>query len=308
MHARIVGLSFVSACSVLAAAPALAATTSPQRPIPIAVDDDALVLCGWPAAPAGRSCAVYDGTGEPGFGESEMTLINLDRWGVAGDGACVDAGATSLQEWLAYGAPTLLRTGVPPDELRHVCRHRGSTPFLFGDLAALIGSRQIVVVNACADQVDEQGLRAPCPLEPDKVVGMSFELLRVDAVFRGDDPAAIGTPATETEPGVPGACGLRPADPSATCTVFSITNGLVRLTIRVRGPGRGVVRAGHGTRCRAADGRCVFRVTWAEALRLRAEASTRSRFAGWSGRCGSTPTCTLPMRGPTLAVARFQRT
>jgi hypothetical protein len=99
------------------------------------------------------------------------------------------------------------------------------------------------------------------------------------------------------------------SDPQPTCTVRLNTDTAVtarfdrtrhRLVVLVHGPGR--VRFASTTCAR----RCATLVEHGTALTLRATPSRGANFAGWSGACHGTRTCTYTAAKPATITARFR--
>jgi hypothetical protein len=293
------------ALTVATMAPAEAASTLRQHPVPVVADASALTVCGWPAMPTGMACALYDGNGDASLGESTFGFANLDTWNTRSADACMNAGAATLDDWLAYGYPDLLAlNGDPHGSVpTFVCRDTGEASATFAALTARVGSVAVIIVNDCDGQVDATGTSDPCPQEPHKFDAIGFERFRIVQVLKGNDPAAIGSVGP---PATPGACGLRLSDPTSICLVLRAVAPTVGLDVILRGTVGGSVR-GLGVRCRRSAAQCRFAVPWGRALRLVAHPNAGAHFAGWTRGCNGTAPCWLPMRDHTVVRARFER-
>jgi hypothetical protein len=92
--------------------------------------------------------------------------------------------------------------------------------------------------------------------------------------------------------------------PSTGTALFTYTHALlVRLTVKTLGAGRGTVTSSpRGITCGLG---CSHRFKYGSAVKLTATAADGSRFAGWSGACTGTGTCTVRMNGGRGVQARF---
>ena len=142
----------------------------------------------------GDTCAFWynnnDTTGSANWG-----FMNLDLWNVAGSSQCPNAGSSSRSDWIAngYGSLRVLNGTPPGTSPTYVCNDTGHTTRDWSDLTNEVGKVKIFPVNDCAGQLDQSGNVAPCPATPDKYDIIGFTSLLIKAVYKGDDPAAIGT-------------------------------------------------------------------------------------------------------------------
>jgi hypothetical protein len=122
--------------------------------------------------------------------------MNLDKWDVAGDEHCSNAGSSDRGHWIESGYPDI-RTlnGTPPGTApTYVCGDTGHSAANWQDLHDQEGEIKLFPVNDCAGQLDMDGNPAPCPATPDKYDIIGFTSLLVQHVYHGNDLAAIGTP------------------------------------------------------------------------------------------------------------------
>ena len=187
----------------------------PAYPVPVVIDDEA---CDPSQLEVGETCALWQGGSDP---TSEVAFANLSLWDLAADAPCTNAGASARSDWIANGYPDALAlAGEPPGSApTYVCNDTGHSFQTFDDLADRIGTIATFPVNRCATQVDADGEVDPCPEEPSRFNIGLLARMRVLAVFRGDDPEAIGVPG-----GPGGACGLRSVDPNAICLVLEFVS------------------------------------------------------------------------------------
>lgn len=214
--------ALATAILLIAAIPAAAhpgdAGPDPARNVvPIVVEIEQMWDgCDFPL-PVGETCGFwYEGTGglfTPG--DVNWSFANLDTWSRSGPPeGCVNWGAAARGASIVEGYPAALDLGPEPPTF--VCSNTGHATSNFDDLVSRVGDRLTVLVGVC-DLHYHEGGSVPCGTEVPFAFGIGgFARLRLQAVLRGDDPEAVGTPM----PATPGACGLREPDPNAICLVF----------------------------------------------------------------------------------------
>jgi hypothetical protein len=218
------------------AARALEPSSFPQHPVPVVLDGGTLNgPCALASAQDGDTCAFWFASGD---GSSQFGYANLDLWNVASDAVCSNAGSGSRSGWIANGYQDLrtVNTTAAGSWPTYVCYDTGHTTSDWMDLSNEIGKVKIFPVNDCAGQVDAGGVPAPCPAIPDKFDVTGFVPLLIHAVYKGNDPIAIGTVG-----GSPGACGIHTSDPNAICLVLEVVDPIPDAAIGVAkdGPFRG---------------------------------------------------------------------
>lgn len=77
------------------------------------------------------------------------------------------------------------------------------------------------------------------------------------------------------------------------------------LTIRISGPGAGVITGTDGIMCESTTGTCAIDVTGLSSVTLRGIAATGSWFSGWTGPCGGNFECTIPITGDLTVDAEL---
>jgi hypothetical protein len=172
---------------------ALETSSLPQHPVPVVLDGGMLNgPCALASAQDGDTCAFWFASGD---GSSQFGYANLDLWNVASDAACSDADAIDRADWIANGYPDLRAVNATAEASSptYACYDMGHTISDWMDLSNEVGKVKIFPVNDCAGQVDAGGAPAPCPAIPDKFDVTGFVPLLIRAVYRGDDPLAIGT-------------------------------------------------------------------------------------------------------------------
>ena len=113
--------------------------------------------------------------------------------------------------------------------------------------------------------------------------------------FEGWSGACSGTSST---------CTLSPKASKSVTAAFESTKA--QLTVVSAGAGTGTITSSPsgincGTTCSASFGEGT-------SVKLTATAASGSKFAGWSGACGGTSTCTLSLKAATAATATFNST
>jgi Flp pilus assembly protein TadG len=166
------------------------------RAIPLAIDMGYLQgTCKVPdGIDIGETCPFWYNNKDP-FGGASWGYMNLDQWNVAPTDNCSNAGSSKRGGWINGGYPTdLTLNGDPPGTgPTYVCNDTGHTTDDWMDLENSVGQIKLFPVNSCDGQLDKTGQPAPCPLTPDKYDIVGFTSLMIKAVYRGDDPLAVGT-------------------------------------------------------------------------------------------------------------------
>jgi Flp pilus assembly protein TadG len=164
--------------------------------IPIVLQSGQLQgVCKVPdGAKIGDLCAFWYDNNDT-LGDANWGFMNLDLWNVAPSQNCFNAGSSSRSGWIAGGYPDLRNlNGTPPGTSpTYVCNDTGHSSADWSDLNGEVGKVKIFPVNDCAGQLDTSGSVAPCPATPDKYDIIGFTSLLIKNVYKGDDPAAIGS-------------------------------------------------------------------------------------------------------------------
>ncbi len=190
--------------------PAMGAGSVPTYPVPGVIDDTA---CDLSALEVGETCGLWMSPTDPAG--SDFGFANLDLWDVAAGATCTNAGSSSRSDWITNGYPDVraLNGSPPGSDPTYVCSDSGHSALDWSDLADVVGQVKLLPVNQCAGQLDGAGAPAPCPAAAGTFDVTAFARMLIQHVYKGNDPAAIGTI------GSPGACGLRASDPNAICLV-----------------------------------------------------------------------------------------
>lgn len=202
-------LGYPSERPVDASATAIWGPTGGDTPMPIefSINPDGLIPCVYQAI--GTECTYWwDNSNDHEISSSSnWGFMNLATAGIAPDASCPNAGSSERRDWIngTSEAPVFI-TGTHT----YVCADSGhSSSSWFGALRDQIGEIKHFPVN------DPDAMVLTSGKEKYAVVG--FVALRVEAVLKGNDPAAIGDKAT----GSAGKCGKRAPDPNAICLVAS---------------------------------------------------------------------------------------
>jgi hypothetical protein len=196
--------------------------------VPIVIDSG--YLQGTCKVPDGiqidQTCALWYNNGNSSLGAANWGYMNLDQWDVTPTTNCSNAGSSSRAGWVINGYPDLrLLNGDPPGtQPTYVCGDTGHTTSDWSTLQSQIGKIKYFPVNDCSGQLDKSGNPTPCPSTPDKYDIIGFTQLLVQAVYKGNDPLAIGSP------GASGTC---------TLSTTSFTNGQVKNLADAYGTGGG---------------------------------------------------------------------
>ena len=176
----------------------------------------------------GDTCAMYYNNGDASLGDANWGFMNLDMWNVDAGENCHSAGSSDRSDWIHndYGDPLVLNGTPPGSEPTYVCNDTGHSSANWQDLVDRMEANPVVLfpVNDCEGQLDKSGSVSPCPSTPDKYDIIGFTRLKLMGVYKGNDPAAIGTP------GASGTCTLSKA---------SLTNGQVKPLSDTYGSGGG---------------------------------------------------------------------
>jgi Flp pilus assembly protein TadG len=168
--------------------------------------------CDVPDLDPGEDCTFWYNNGNAAIGDANWGFLNLDQWNVAISDNCSSAGGSSNRGTYIlnnYGSPLPLAEPGPT----YVCGSTGHATSNWQDLndrwhglncntAPCPGPVILMPVNDCDQQVDKSGNIVPCGTgTPDKFAIIGFTTLELSGVYRGDDPAAIGTPGTPAQNG-----------------------------------------------------------------------------------------------------------
>ena len=150
----------------------------------------------------GDTCAMYYNNGDSSLGDANWGFMNLEQWNVDSGENCHNAGSSDRGDWILndYGDPLVLN-GIAAGERAdlRLQRHRPQHART-GRTSSIAWSTNPIVlfpVNDCEGQLDKSGSVSPCPSTPDKYDIIGFTRLKLIEVYKGDDPAAIGTPGRE---------------------------------------------------------------------------------------------------------------
>ena len=197
--------------------PAGALGASAAGVMPLVIDDQVLDSCGMIDRPErGATCALWY---ETAGNASDFGFANLERWDVPAGEDCANSGSSDRSDWIQAGYPD--RLDLPAGAVSYLCVDTGHSSQTWSDLVDRLGTVASFPVNDCSAQLGTSGDTEPCPAAPDKYAITGFGRFRFEAVYKGDDPAAIGTPGDGLPgSGTPGACGERASDPNALCLVL----------------------------------------------------------------------------------------
>jgi hypothetical protein len=186
-----------------ATAPAIALVREPRRPVPIVLDRSQFQG----PCDTGASCGFWYGDGSFAIGDANWSFLDLDQWNVRRRHTCAPPpGASTLGDYIRNGYPEQL--GLRAHHVTYVCSSSGHASTNWQDFVDSLGDRRFFPVNDCDHQVSSTGAVVPCGAgAPDKYAIVGFARLRFDAVYKGTDPRAIGSPGT---PPQAGSCGWDP--------------------------------------------------------------------------------------------------
>ena len=210
-------LGFGSTMPVRAAATAAWGPTAGGSAVPIVLDSGYLQgVCKVPDGIAiDDTCAFWYNNGDSTLGDATWGFMNLDQWNVSPGENCHNVGASDRRDWIINNYPDLLTlNGTPPGTVpTYVCVDTGHSSDNWSTLYSQRGKMKLFPVNDCGGQLDKSGITAPCPATPDKYDIIGFTRLLISDVYKGNDPAAIGSP------GASGTC---------TMSTTSLTTGQVK--------------------------------------------------------------------------------
>lgn len=182
---------------------------SAARPVPIVLEASQFQgPCDIPNTPIGGACNLWYNNGNFAIGDLNWGFLNLDQWGVDPSTDCNSFGGSAARgEYIKYDYTTALQLTYPGPT--YVCSMTGHATDNWQDLvdrmncspsnpiyAGCPGNILLLPVNDCTKQLDANGTVAACGAgTPDKYAIVGFTVLELDGVYRGNDPAAIGTPA-----------------------------------------------------------------------------------------------------------------
>jgi hypothetical protein len=106
---------------------------------------------------------------------------------------CASVGQSIIDGWIDQSIPTGNLDLNYPDAT-YVCRVTGSMGNHYTKLRDQKGQFRVFPVNDPTGQVDDKGALCPPPCTPAKYDIIGFTILRIDQVYKGNDPNAIGTP------------------------------------------------------------------------------------------------------------------
>lgn len=167
--------------------------------VPIVVDSGYLQgTCEIPdGIEIGETCALWYNNGDSSLGDANWGFMNLDQWNVASNSNCHNPGSADRRDWIVNDYPDLLSlNGTPPgSQPTYVCNDTGHSSSNWSDLIDRMNTNDIMLfpVNDCDGQLDKSGSVSPCPSTPDKYDIIGFTKLKLNAVYKGNDPAAIGS-------------------------------------------------------------------------------------------------------------------
>ena len=157
----------------------------------------------------GDTCAMYYNNGDETPRRRELGLHEPRQWNVDAGENCHSAGISDRRDWILndYGDPLVLNGTPPGSEPTYVCNDTGHSTANWQNFMDRMEANAIVLfpVNDCEGQLDKSGSVSPCPSTPDKYDIIGFTRLKLIEVYKGDDPAAIGTT------GASGTCTLSKA-------------------------------------------------------------------------------------------------
>ena len=192
------------------------------RAVPIVLESSQFQgPCDVPDVTPPAACNFWYDNGSSAIGDANWGFLSLDpsQWGVAANdnNVCSNVGASTRGDWILHDSPTELALKDPsPTYVCNVTGHASSNwqdlndrmncaaGSSYGDGSLCPGNLLLMPVNDCAKQVDKNGVIVPCGTgTPDKYAIIGFTTLELTAVYRGDDPAAIGTAGS---PAASGTC------------------------------------------------------------------------------------------------------
>jgi hypothetical protein len=154
-------------------------------PVELSVDTDGDIDCAY--APLETQCAYWHDNGaRPEWdNSSHWGWLNLDRSDMGASDGCSNAGSSDRRDWIAgTGESELTIEG----EYTLVCADSGHSSSSWSELQAQVGTIRYFPVNDPARMVTTNGR--------EKYAIIGFIPLRIDAVLKGNDPAAVGSTGT----------------------------------------------------------------------------------------------------------------
>jgi hypothetical protein len=178
------------------------------KPVPVVLEASQFQgPCDIPNLPPPGNCTFWYNGGSFAIGDANWGFLDLDQWGVDPATDCNAVGPATRGEYIRYNFPTDLVLNDPGPT--YVCSSTGHATDNWQDFvdrmncspsnpiyANCPGNLLVMPVNDCHEQLSETGSITPCGAgTPDKYAIVGFAALELDGVYRGDDPAAVGTPA-----------------------------------------------------------------------------------------------------------------
>ena len=203
--------------ALLPGVPAAGLGASAVGSMPLVIDDQALDSCGMIERPEqGVTCALWYDAGD--LTVSDLGFANLEMWNVPTGEVCHASGSSDRSDWIQAGYPDRLDLA---GDVSYLCVDTGHSSLSWSDLTTRLGTVASFPVNDCSAQLGTSGDTEPCPAAPTKYAIKGFERFRFVAVYRGNDPVAIGTPGDGSGgSATAGVCGERVPDPSDLCLVL----------------------------------------------------------------------------------------
>lgn len=152
-------------------------------PIELSIDPNGQVDCAYEAFDT--ECAYWHDNSENHdiTNSSNWGFMNLDGSGAAPGDSCPNAGSSERREWITGDPETVLKI---VDGTTLVCADSGhANSSWFDALEAQVGQIKYFPINDPAQMVTTGG--------KEKYAIIGFIPLQIEAVLRGNDPAAVGT-------------------------------------------------------------------------------------------------------------------
>ncbi len=248
----------------------------------------------------GDTCAFWFNNGNSALGNSSWGYLNLDKWNVPATSSCPNSGSANRRQYIQGGYPTALPlNGSPPGTSpTYVCVDGGHSAANWSDIAGEAGKVKLFPVNDCNGQVDKSGAPVACgdPSTPDKYDIIGFTHLLIKNVYKGDDPAAVGTF------GASGNCQLSKQSlvVNKTYSLPNIlsgqanTSGCPTASPPISSIASIKVSYGKTTVTCPSAGLCAYnsatgQITWLGAAQSNVTISFDWAFANTAGKCGTRP-------------------
>lgn len=151
-------------------------------PLVVSLDQE-LGDCNIPGGSPGLKCNFWYDNND--MGNSLWGFLDLSNWGVSPGFNCPNAGAAPRSDWIDDGYPDTLNLNYP--SATYVCTTSGHAASVWSTLRGKVGEVLTFPVNDPATQLPA------APATPDKYNIIGFTGLRVNAIYDGNDPEAIGT-------------------------------------------------------------------------------------------------------------------